>query len=65
VKTLPTRDTTAFARRSTLVAVPALVCGSVLLWRQDPPGYVVAAGPLLQFGPTPPGLAAILAFQRL
>jgi hypothetical protein len=45
--------------------VPAMLLGGVLLWQHKTLGYVVGAGLLLQFGLTPTGLAAILAFQPI
>jgi hypothetical protein len=45
--------------------VPAMLIGGVLLWRHKALGYVAGAGLLLQFGLTPIGLAAMLAFQPL
>jgi hypothetical protein len=45
--------------------VPAMLIGGVLLWRHKRLGYVAGAGLLLQFGLTPTGLAAIIAFQPI
>jgi hypothetical protein len=41
------------------------LAGGALLWRHTPLGYVAGVGLLLQFGLTPTGLAAILAFQPI
>jgi hypothetical protein len=45
--------------------VPAMLLGGALLWRHKALGYVAGAGLLLQFGLTPTGLAAIIAFQPI
>jgi hypothetical protein len=45
--------------------VPAMLLGGVLLWQHKRLGYVAGAGLLLQFGLTPTGLAAIIAFQPI
>ena len=44
---------------------PVMLIGGVLLWRHKRLGYVAGAGLLLQFGLTPTGLAAMLAFQPI
>jgi hypothetical protein len=43
--------------------VPAMLLAGALLWRHKALGYVAGAGLLLQFGLTPIGMAATLAFQ--
>jgi hypothetical protein len=48
-----------------VLELPAMLLGGVLLWRHKRLGYVVGAGLLLQFGLTPTGLAAIIAFQPI